>query len=68
MQLRPMRTREAHEGEDIGFGVVHEGGELEETRAKWVGDMPPGDHAGGVIFLREDGAYRGLPGDMGAWE
>jgi hypothetical protein len=59
MQLRPMRTREAHEGKDIGFGFVHEGGELGETRAELVGDMPPGSSTGGGNFLSEDGADRG---------
>jgi hypothetical protein len=52
-----IRTREAHEGEDIGFGVVHEGGELGETRAD-VGDMPPGGGTGGSILLGEDSADR----------
>jgi hypothetical protein len=36
--IPPMRTREAHEGEYVGFGVLHEGGELGETRAELVRD------------------------------
>jgi len=36
-----MIFREAHEGEYVGFRIIHEGSEPRYLRAKLVGDLPP---------------------------
>src|SRR5689334_24204635 len=36
-----MILREAHEGEDIGFRLVHERGELRHFRTQLIGDLAP---------------------------
>ena len=41
VDLHAMRLREAHEGEHVGFGIIHERGELGELRAQLIGDRAP---------------------------
>src|SRR3954452_1983845 len=41
VQLGPMRGREGHVGEDVGFCLVHQGCELGDLGAELVGDAAP---------------------------
>src|SRR5918993_681795 len=59
MNLRPMIFREAHEGEHVGFGLVHESGELRHVGTQLVGDLPPLRPRGLGILLDEGGADKG---------
>src|SRR3954452_14842185 len=59
MQLGPVSAWEVHEGQDIGLGLVHGGGELRPARAQLVGDLTP-DLAGALaVLLEEHGADGG---------
>jgi hypothetical protein len=40
-QLRSVPGREAHVGENVGFGVVHQRGELRHARPGLIGNAPP---------------------------
>jgi len=55
----PMIFREAHEGEDVGFRVVHERGELRYFRTQLIGDRPPLLARGLGVVLNEGGANEG---------
>jgi hypothetical protein len=39
--LGAMLCREAHVGEHVGFGIVHQRGELADVRSGLIGDPPP---------------------------
>lgn len=54
MQFGPMRWREAHIGEHIGFGLVHQFGELLHFGPDLIGDMAPLLPGGLGIVLGED--------------
>ena len=41
VQLGPVRRGEAHVGEHVGLGLVHEGGELGQLGAELIGDLAP---------------------------
>jgi hypothetical protein len=41
MDFRPMIVREAHEGEDILFGLGHVRGELRHFGTQLIGDLAP---------------------------
>src|SRR3954447_15652094 len=59
MQLGPVRAWEVHEGQDIGLGLVHGGGELRPARAQLVGDLTPDLAAALAVLLEEHGADGG---------
>jgi hypothetical protein len=48
-----MRRREAHIGEDVALGLVHQLGELLDPRAQLVGDLSPLGPGGLGIVLGE---------------
>ena len=42
VRLGPVCRRQAHRGEDVGFGLVHKLGEFSDLGPDVVGDLPPG--------------------------
>src|ERR1700748_2173716 len=55
VQLRPMRGGEAHIGEHVGFGFVHQRRELPQLGAQLVGDPAPLRSRGRRSVLSEGG-------------
>jgi hypothetical protein len=41
VDLGTMLSGEAHIGQDIGFGVIHQPGQLGHPRSQLIGDLPP---------------------------
>ena len=54
-----MRRREAHIGEDVALGLVHQLGELLDPGSQLVGDLPPLRPGSVGIVLGEGGADEG---------
>lgn len=59
MDLNPVCLREAHEGEHVGFGVVHERCELRELAAQLIGDRAPPLDRSPLAVLGERGVDEG---------
>jgi len=51
-----MILREAHKGEYVGFGLVHQRGELWHFRTQLIGDLAPLGAGSLGILLNEGGA------------
>ncbi len=48
-----MGLGEGHEGDDVGFHVVHQGRQLGKPGLELIGDLPPDLRRRGLIILRE---------------
>jgi len=59
MELRPVGLGKGHEGDDVGFGVIHQGRQLGKSGTELVGDVTPGLRSRGLRVLREHGPDRG---------
>lgn len=59
MQLGPMQCWEAHIGQHVGFGVVHQRGKLRQLRPELIGDGAPLRAGHGGIVLCEGGGDEG---------
>jgi hypothetical protein len=59
VQFRAVRRREAHIGEDIALGLIHQLGERLDPRAQLVGDLSPLAPGGVGIVLGEGGGDEG---------
>ena len=59
MQLGAVLDGEAHVGEHIGLGVVHQGGKLGDAGPRLVGDLAPLFARGLSVVLGEGGADPG---------
>ena len=53
MELRPVRLGERHEGDHVGFGLVHHSCQLRDALAELIGDLSPGLRCSGMIGLQE---------------
>jgi hypothetical protein len=51
--------REGHVGQDVGLGVVHQGGELGRLWPQLVGDAAPLLAGGFAVVLGEGGRHEG---------
>lgn len=54
-----MLDGEAHVGQDVVLGIVHQGGELRHPRPELIGDLPPLLAGGLGVVLGEGGADPG---------
>ena len=59
VQLGPVLLREAHVGEHVGLGLVHQRGELRDLGAELVGDLAPLGPGGVGVVLGEGGGDEG---------
>ena len=59
VDLGPVVLGEAHEGQHIGLGLIHQGGELRDLGPELVGDPAPLGPGGFGILLDEGGADEG---------
>jgi hypothetical protein len=59
MQLGAVLGREAHMGEHVALGLVHQGGELRQLGPQLVGDAAPLDRGGRCVILGEGGGDEG---------
>jgi hypothetical protein len=60
VQLDAMLGGEAHVGQDVGLGIVHQGGKLGDAGPELIGDLPPLLAGGFGVVLGEGGADPGL--------
>ena len=53
MELRPVRLGKRHEGDDVGFGLVHQLRQLADAGPQLVGDLAPGLRRSSLVGLHE---------------